>query len=151
MSAGPRSIELEGIQAALWANSNIGPNNRMATDLTNQILMSAYGDQRIVTSLDDNIDESLVFFSSGFGFNERTNLRRAKVRYLLVDLRLSTGLPTYGFYFEPIELGAYKHSTPINREALTKFDIIPQINRVFDSGDIVLYDVGGLINASEKS
>ena len=35
VSAGPRSIELEGIQAALWANSNIGPNNRMATDLTN--------------------------------------------------------------------------------------------------------------------
>ena len=30
-------------------------------------------------------------------------------------------------------------------EALTKFDMVPQINRVFDSGNIVIYDTGGLI------
>ena len=150
VAADARSIEPEGIQAALWVPSHFGLKNRIATDRTNQLLMSAYGDQRIVTGLEDNIDVTLVFFSPSFGPNEVALLRRAQVRYLVVDLRLSKALPALGFYFEPGEPGSFQHTTPISLEALTKFSTIPQINRVFDSGDIVIYDVGGLSNAPEK-
>ncbi len=45
---------------------------------------------------------------------------------------------------------AFQRTIPIDQEALTKFRTIPQINRVFDSSDIVIYDVGGIINASEE-
>lgn len=145
--AGSRSLEPEGIEAAIWARSYLGPNNRMATDLINQTLMSTYGDQRLVTGIEDHINVTLVFFSSSLGPDEVSILRSAHVRYLVIDLRLSTALPRYGIYFEQGEVGSFQHTKPIPLEALTKFNTIPQINRVFDSGDIVIYDVGGLINA----
>jgi hypothetical protein len=33
---------------------------------------------------------------------------------------------------------------------MTKFATIPQINKIFDDGDIVIYDAEGVINAPEK-
>ncbi len=145
--ADARSIEPEGIQAALWTQSYFGLNNRMATDRINQILMGTYGDQRIISSIDDRIDISPVFLSPSFGPEEVSLLRSAGVRYLVVDLRLTRSLPLLGYYYEQSEAGAFNHTSPIEIQALTKFDAVPQINRVFDSGDIVIYDVGGLINA----
>src|SRR5205807_1775679 len=118
--------------AAIWARAYLGLNNRIATDRVNGLLMSAYGDQRVVTALGDNVDESPVFFSSTFGPQELSILRDGQVRYLVVDLRLSTGLPYLGFYFEPREPGAFEHTAPIPQEALAKFSTVPQINRVFD-------------------
>ena len=148
--ADEQSIEPEGIQAATWARSYLGSDNRMATDRTNQLLMSTYGDQRLVTSQEDNIDVTPIFFSSSLGSYEVSILRQTRVRYLVVDLRLSKALPLVGFYFEPGEPGSYQRKVPISLEALTKFSTIPKINRVFDSGDIVIYDVGELTNAPEK-
>jgi len=144
--ADQRSIEPEGIQAASWALTYLGPNNRVATDRINQILMSTYGDQRIVTSQEDKVEVSPVFFSSQFGPEDIAILRQARVRYLVVDLRLSTALPLEGYYFESDESDAYRLISPISSDALTKFSAIPQINRVFDSGDIVIYDVGALVD-----
>ena len=142
--ADPRSVEPEGIQAGIWAYAYLGPNNRIATDRINQVLMGTYGDQRIVSSIEDQIDVSPIFLSLSLGPNEISILRSADVRYLVVDLRLTRSLPLLGFYYETGEKGAFQHTTPIDPRALTKFNTIPQINRVFDSGDIVIYDVGGL-------
>ena len=150
VSADARSIEQEGIQAAIWAHAHLGSNNRMATDRVNQLLMSTYGDQHLVTPIGDNVDVTDVFFSPTLGSYEISLLKRAQVRYLVVDLRLSSALPEVGYYFEQGEPEAYQRTAPIDREYLTKFDSISGINRVFDSGDIVIYDIGGLINAPEK-
>lgn len=151
VSADQRSIDPEGIQAAQWAHSDLGPNNRIGTDRINSILMGTYGDERIVTGVvDNNVDLSPVFLSSRLGPSDLTVLRRAQVRYLVVDLRFAYGLPQLGYYYQPYEFDAYHRIAPVDLAALTKFDTIPQINRVFDSGDIVIYDIGGLINAPEK-
>ncbi len=112
--------------------------------------MSTYGDQRIVTGIADNIDVTPVFFSSNLGSYEASILQKGQIRYLIVDLRLSRALPSVGFYFDPSEPDSFHHTVPINLKALTKFDTMSQVNRVFDSGNIVIYDMGGLINAPEK-
>ncbi len=151
VAADARSIEPEGIQAAIWAHSNLRLNNRIATDRTNQILMSIYGEQRVVTSLYDQIDVTPIFFAFSLSDYDVSIMRQAHIRYLVVDLRLSQALPTLGFYFEEGEPGSFQYTTPLDREALTKFSTVPQINRVFDSGDIVIYDVGGLSNVSRTT
>ena len=150
VSADGRSIEPEDIQSAKWAYSYLPPNSRIATDRVNQLLMSTFGDQRPVTPTEDKIDEEAIFFSSSLGSYEISVLQQAQVRYLVVDLRLSTGLPYVGFYFDQGEPEAFQRTTPIARKDLTKFNTIPQINRVFDSGNIAIYDVGGLINAPQQ-
>jgi hypothetical protein len=139
-----RSIEPEGIQAAIWAYSYLGPNNRIGTDRTNQILMGTYGDQYVVTMIADDVDIAPVFFSSHLGSYELAILKKARLHYLLVDLRLAQSLPGVGIYYEKLEPDAYDHSTPMSLEALTKFNTIPQMDRVFDSGDIVIYNTKGL-------
>jgi hypothetical protein len=149
--ADSRSIEPEGIQAAVWAGSDLGANNRVATDRINQILMGTYGNQRVVTSIEDRVDLSSVFLTSTFGDQQLALLRSADVRYLVVDLRLTHNLPLEGYYYEQDEIGAFHHTTPIDQKALSKFNDVPQINRVFDSGDIVIYDVGGLLNAAQTT
>ncbi len=150
VAADARSIEPEGIQSAIWVRSYLGPNNRIATDRINQVLMGTSGDQRIVTSIQDHIDVAPIFLSLRPGSNEVSLLRSTQARYLVVDLRLAQALPLLGFYFDEGEPEAFHRTTPIDLAALTKFSTMPQINRVFDSGDIVIYDVGGFINAPEK-
>lgn len=146
VSADARSIEPEGIQAALWAQQHLGPNNRMYTDRINQELMSTYGEQYLVTKIGDNIDVTDVFFSPSVGNYEISLLQKGKIHYLVVDMRLSKGLPQDGFYFEAGEPGANAEAKPLNPEYLTKFDTVPQINRLFDSGNIAIYDTGGLLS-----
>ena len=141
----PRGIEPEGIQTATWAHSYLGSNNRIGTDLLNQVLMGTYGNQHVVTGAGDHIDVSPIFFASHLGPNELALLRKAHVRYLVVDRRLSQSLPLLGAYFVETEPLAYQRTAPISLEALMKFNTVLQAKRVFDSGDIVIYDVGDLI------
>jgi hypothetical protein len=147
VAADAHSIEPDGMQAAIWARSYLGPNNRVATDRINQLLMAAYGEQRDITSIEDRIEVAQILLSSSLGPHEIAILRSAKIRYIVVDMRLANGLPRLGFYVDPAEPGAFHYVVPIDQEALTKFTTIPQIYRVFDSGNIIIYDVGGLVNA----
>ncbi|HTK11599.1 MAG TPA: hypothetical protein VL485_30790 [Ktedonobacteraceae bacterium] len=154
LSAGPgpylvtgdaRSVEPEGIDTALWSLNYLGPDNHVATDRINQMLMSTYGHQRIITRLGDNIDVSPIFYSADFDSYDLELLHEGKIHYLAVDTRISTALPLEGTYFEndiP--------TTIISKAALTKFNTITQVNRLFDSGDIVIYDTGALIHATGK-
>ncbi len=146
VAADVRSVEPEGIQVATWTLSHLGRDNRVATDRINRLLSSTYGQQRMVTGSNDKIDVSPIFYAATLGPEEIGILRTAKIRYLVVDLRLSTSLPLIGFYFEEGEPGTYRLTKPISRAALTKFSAIPQIKQIFESGDIVIYDVGALSN-----
>jgi hypothetical protein len=131
-----RSVEPEGINAAIWSLAYLGPDNRIATDRINQMLMSTYGDQRIVTRIDDNVDVAPIFYSAQFDNADKALLEFGQIRYLVVDIRLSTALPLEQTYFE--------NDSPtsiISRNALIKFETIKKIDELFDSGNIVIYDV----------
>lgn len=141
--ADARSIEPEGINAALWSQAYLGPDNRVAADRINQMLQSTYGDQRIMTRLNDNIDVAPLFYSASFDKADIALLQVGQIRYLVVDTRISTALPLEGTYFE----NDVPHSI-ISRDALTKFNAVTQINRLFDSGDIVIYDTGAFLAGS---
>lgn len=145
-----RSIDPESIQAAEWTLTMLGPNNRIVTDRSNSLAMSTYGEQLIVTpQIDGGIYVSPVLYATNFAPWETTILCQAQVQYLVIDTRISTALPLKGYYFEEGEPEAANLTRPISRQALTKFSAVPQINRIFDSGDIVIYGVGDLTNASQ--
>lgn len=151
VGADGRSVEPEGINAALWTLAYLGPDNHVGTDRTNQLLMSTYGEQHVITELGDLLDVSPLFHSAQFSEANIALLRAGKIRYLVVDTRLSTAVPALGFYFVSDEPGANHITIPLNRDALTKFTTVPQINRLFDSGNIVIYDTGAFINGTGSS
>lgn len=147
VSADTRSVEPEGILAARWAGYHLPAQSRIAADRINSLLMSVYGNQRAITHLSDKIYLAPVYFSQTFGLHEESLLRRADARYLLVDTRLATSLPMVGVYFEGGEPLANERETPLDLDVLTKFDAVAGLSRIFDSGNIRLYDTGGLDDA----
>jgi hypothetical protein len=46
-----------------------------------------------------------------------------------------------GFYYDYLEPGGFRHQSPMDPAALSKFDEAPDISRVFDSGEITIYRV----------
>jgi hypothetical protein len=147
VGADSRSIEIQGIQAAIWTRTYLGSNNNTGTDRTNQLLMGTFGDQRIIDTIQDHIDVAPIFFSLPLDPDSLTLMKRGHLHYLVVDRRLSTSLPAVGEYFEKGEPGAMQHTVPVNLKALMKFDTMPQVNKVFDGGAIVVFDVRKLSDA----
>jgi hypothetical protein len=88
-----------------------------------------------------------VFFPRTFGPTELGLLRSGRVRYVVIDHRMATQLPVVGIYYEMGEPDTYRHIVPMDPVALSKFDGVDGVHRVFDSGDIVIYDVGALTDA----
>lgn len=147
VSADPRSIEPEGVSAAWWARDQLGPDNRVDAGRINTWLMGSYGHQRVVTALVDHLGVWPPFFSPTLTPLDRRTIADGRIRYLVVDLRLSTSLPHVGLYVERGEADEFRHTQPIPRAALTKYDGMPGVSRLFDSGNVAIYDVEALGHA----
>jgi hypothetical protein len=147
VSADERSIGPQGIDAASWSRKVLGPDNRIAADRDNRLLMLTYGAQRPVTPLADRVDISPVYFGKRLTPADTSLLRRGAVHYLVVDKRLSIARPIVGIYVDAGEPGALNHRKPLAPAALAKFDALRGASRLFDSGSIVIYDVSHLPGA----
>lgn len=141
VGADTRSIEPQGLAAARWASQYLGPNNRIAADRINTTLMGTYGEQRMITNLIDKVTISGVFLASHIGPNEAAAIYRGRIRYIVVDERVSTGLPLDGHYYEGWEKLVVPFSGPVNPIVLRKFDTMRGVSRVFDGGVLRVYDV----------
>ena len=146
VSADQRSIEPEGITAAEWVGSHLKSGQRFGGDRINTLLMSTYGSQIASTSLTEKTPVDDLFKALQFGPKERAILQQDGLQYLVIDHRLTTSLPWVGFYFNSSVSGVQLNNRPIDPEALAKFDTIDNVSRIFDSGDIIIYDVRALTN-----
>jgi hypothetical protein len=138
VSADERSIEPEGIEAAIWARLYLGSGQRMGSDRVNTLLMDTYGNELALTSGSGHPPVGPIFTSPDFGPDEEMILRKNKLHYLAVDRRLSTALPLTGSYFNEDQAQITKLMEPA---ALAKFDHVQNVSRLFDSGNIIIYDV----------
>ncbi|MBW4439106.1 MAG: hypothetical protein KME04_18350 [Pleurocapsa minor GSE-CHR-MK-17-07R] len=144
VSADTRSVEARGIAAAQWAGQHLDPQDRIAADRVNTLLLATYGQLFPVTHQYDGIYLSPIFVSEEIGFVERQLMQLVSLRYVLVDDRLTTALPRVGVYFEAGEPNANEYVVPLALSALTKFDGFPQVSRLFDDGHIRFYDISEL-------
>ncbi len=140
VSANSQSIESLGVQAAEWTKIWLGRDQVFAADRINQVLLAAYGRQIPLTGLKDRVRVTDLVFSKTLGHEELTALRRGWVDYVMIDLRLTTALPRYGVYFENGEDDAV-HATPPEPAALLKFNNLRGVNRPFENGALVIYDL----------
>lgn len=143
VSADSLSIEPVGIDAAEWTRRWLGSGNRFATDRINRLLLATYGRQIPVTTLQSGIDTSHVLFAAKIASDQLDAIHYAGIDYLLVDMRLTSALPTLGVYFEGGE-DADIHASPPAASALLKFNALRQVGRPFDNGMMVIYDVRSL-------
>jgi hypothetical protein len=138
--ADPRSVEREGVEAAHWVRGRLGSGNRIVTDRSNGLLLGSFGLQEPRADEFNGQFLPRLITASHLNRGLRRAVRDAGVSYLVVDRRLATALPLVGYYFQRTEPNAFGHRRPPREKDLLKYDHICPVDRIFDSGNIVVYD-----------
>lgn len=141
VGADARSITDEGVDAALWERTVLGPDQRIAADRVNRLLAGSYGRAHVVFQGSDGVETWQLFLSPSVGANEVARIQRANIDFLVIDRRLSSGLPLVPFYYEEGEIFTGDHKVPVAPAVLAKWDSAAGVDRIYDSGNIQLYDV----------
>ena len=131
-----RSVEPEVITTAGWALAALGPGNRFATDIGSYPVLGSYGDQNPVR------DVAYLYTSPRIPGRTPAQAQPQALRYIWVDQRLSQSLPASGQYF-PVDPDAGKYKHPAVPADLDKFNHVPGVDRIYDSGNIVIYELPG--------
>ncbi|HYK95037.1 MAG TPA: hypothetical protein VE011_04095 [Candidatus Dormibacteraeota bacterium] len=147
VGADSRSIDNESIAAAGWTLAVLGPNRRVAGDRVNRLLLGSYGQADVVFYTSGHVETWQIFLSPVVGPLEIARIKAARIDYILIDRRLASSLPLVPFYYEEGEIFERRHATPILATVLAKWDSVPRVDRIYDSGDIQLYDVRRLAGA----
>jgi hypothetical protein len=142
--ADSRSIEPQGIAAARWAHLVLEPRQRIAADRINALLMLAYGRHDPVTASFGGVNVPELFFVDSIGPSERAMIRQGAIRYVIIDRRIATDRPSAGVYFEPGERSLDQITVPVGLGLLIELDTLPEVRRIMDSGDIIIFDTGAL-------
>ncbi len=129
-----RAIQPESVAATNWLRSEFGTNHGLIADQTNAILMGSYGGEETIHGL------SWIYFTAEIGAEVRRDLTTNRVRFIVVDWRMTKMLPVVGYYYENREPFARRHTEPIQPSQLEKFEGRSDMIRLFDSGNIVIYE-----------
>ena len=131
-----RSVGPEEIDVADWILAELGPGNRFAADFGNNAEIGGYGDQTPV------IGDAFLYLSPTYAGSVKSQAMLLGIHYAFADLRLTQHLPVSGQYWhvDP-NAGRWKHPLPLID--MNKFNNAPGVARVFDDGNIVIYDLFG--------
>lgn len=144
VGADARSIGPEGRAAARFAAEHLPRDSRVVVDRSNSTLLGSYGGLDPVQGEVEGVPNARVLFDPAFGDQDRLVLDKNEIDYVAVDRRLSRELPVLGFYFEPDEPGAATRTAPISRQALSKFNGVPGVSKIYANGVISIYDTTAL-------
>jgi hypothetical protein len=134
------AIQPQGLTAAKWTRKFLGTGNIIITDPSNMHFLLTYGNQRPLTGgvygiqplmYAKNVDQSVINI-----------LRSTQARYVLFDHRTISWDQLAGVYFD--RAGTNADTALFPPQVNGKFDQQSGVSRIFDSGNIVIYDVGAL-------
>jgi O-antigen/teichoic acid export membrane protein len=144
ISADARSVDADNVAAARWMATGIPADSVVYGDRTSGGLAAELGGQFTILHVSSNIDASRLLLDPAYTVKDVALIKRAKIDYLIVDTRLSTGFPHQQFYIESGEFGGNDRTAPVPAAALAKFASVPGVQRVYDNGSLMIYDVRGL-------
>jgi hypothetical protein len=129
------------LDAADWSGSNLPAGGRLSADRVNRLLFGVTTGTHAITSLGDKVYVNWLYTSPDLGEFQRHLIDVANIEYLVSDLRLSTGLPRAGVYFEEGEQGDERYTEPLPRAGLEKYRDIAGVDTLYDNGMVLVFDV----------
>jgi len=133
-----RSVGPEEIAAARWTLTALGPGKRFAADIGIYPALIGYGDQNPLQGV------GYLYSTPAYTPAIARAARAQAVQYVLADRRLSQSPSASGTYFPG---SSTTGNGPIPLTDLTKFNRVPGAARVFDDGNIVIYNLQGAQSA----
>jgi hypothetical protein len=132
----------QGVHAAAWMQALLGQNKRIATDYSNARTMLVYGNQFPLSGEARGVRAMLNARAISNGVKEI--LTTNQIEYVLIDRRLMRDDALTGRYFAPIDPSKTPAQIYFESDVYEKFDSATGVDRVFDSGDIYIFDVEAL-------
>jgi hypothetical protein len=142
VAVGHVTIEPQGVAAAQWMRAALGPNHWVATDESNARLMLAHGMQMPLTGRYPDINDLLG--TPDIPAWEVQLIQDWEIQYIAFDRRRISWDNMTGYYFDETGHASHAGASLFDPEIYGKFDQTTNINRIFDSGNIVIYDVKAL-------
>lgn len=128
-------VPAEGRAMAAWAAQRLGPGQRYAASSSDARLLDTYADGFALAGRHPDIDDLLQ--TEGLGAWQVPLLRSNRVRYVVTDRRERSFDNTAGYFFG--FSNGPRRDALLPRTDITKF---ARFDRIFDSGAIVVYDLG---------
>jgi hypothetical protein len=138
IKAGSHVIDPEGRQMARWAATQLGPGLRFAASESDAGLLLVYASEFAVLGSHPNVID--VLQTTQLPHFELSLLRANKLRYVVVDRRVTSFNNMLGYYFG-FRPGAGEPDRLFEPKVALKFDTI-RADRIYDSGNIVVIDTG---------
>lgn len=138
--AGDQIIEPQGLTVAKWTEANLGPQHVIVADGSNGGFLLAYGDQAALVDRKYNVDE--ILNTPTFDNGQINTIKKNEIEYVLIDRRRISNDNMAGYYFNRLDAGKTPDAAWLEPEVYQKLDQEQNVNRILDSGNIVLYDVG---------
>jgi len=133
-----RSVDIYGLTVSTWARDHIKHNSIMAADFMLFHMLGSYGLQSPRMGMGE------LFVNETFSDYHYNLINDYGLEYLVVDTRMADEAPRLGFYYGSWEaVTLVKEAVPLRY--ITKYDSIPKVNRIYDSGAMAFYDVRGLL------
>jgi hypothetical protein len=142
LAVGDHVIEPQGQATAEWAQTYLGPDHRMAADASNSLLLLDYGEQYAFSGRNGGFQE--VIAATPLADWQLDLLRDARIEYVVVDRRHISWDNMAGLYFGAPAGAPVARATSIDLEVFAKFERQDNVSRVYDSGNIAMYDVSVL-------
>lgn len=138
VQVGDVRISAQGPRMAQWARANLPPANVFAANDTHGRLLAISGFNRVFAGPTQGVPPLLTYdLLPQWVWNF---VRRERIGYIVLDRRVLARDNLLGYFFpRPDEFD----DPPISnwRNVRRKFERLPGSNRVYDSGDIVIYDI----------
>ncbi len=135
----PWLVQPDVVDASKWARDHLGTNQRFGASTLDSFALATAGDQNLVSK--DLVWP--IFFTPTMSDSVVKTIRSTGVRYLLLDWRMTRGLPpSPGYYFSPEEPDAGKYQHVFPNTALRKFTTATACTRVLKTiGAVQVIDV----------
>ncbi len=146
VTVGGVTIKPQGFTAADWMKNVLGPGHIVATDESNARLLLAYGQQSSLTGGNPDIRDLLGM--ADFPDWQAQLIQEHDIRYLVVDRRAISWNNMEGYYFDATGGGPIAPADLIAPDVTGKFDQLRQIPRIYDSGNLTIYDTKAILNAA---
>jgi len=133
-----RTVQPDVVAASTWALQHLGPNQMFGANSIDSWALGTYGDQ----DLADQRYLWPVFFAASFNSDVVKDIKKLRLRYVLVNWRMTRAAPEIpDFFIHPFEPEAshYQHAFPA--AGLEKFSSDPCVGLIYDAGPIQIYDV----------
>jgi hypothetical protein len=141
---GSERLEPQGLSVARWSAAMLGPGNRVGADVANCRYLLAYGMQYPLCGSEWAMH--LLLTAKRIGSGELQLIRDEQLQYILVDQRLISQDAMAGYFFNQTGGGPLPATALFAPQLYEKFDVQPQVSRLVDTGNIVLYDEKALLN-----